>query len=365
MYTLTDTGAFLKNIDVFDPTEFGITSKDGRLMNVGTRKLLESTFLALLESGINYRGRNVGCYMSAVAHDMFSVSGHDDTEARGAFSGGPSMVANRVSYHLDLRGPTVPLDTACSSTLYATHLAVQASRHGECEAAVVGGCQVDHRFTEWLMYSQGGILSPDGKCKPFDASADGFGRGEAVVSIVLKPLDAALRDHDKIYATILGTGVNSSGSLAPVNAPVASAQQDAMLRAFAQARRSPQDVDFIELHATGTASGDPTEANWVGARFGRDTELLVGSVKGNIGHTEITAFLASLCKVCHIIERGVILPTVNLSVPNPAIRWEEYKMRVPVAPEKLIVRSPSGRALIAMSSSGIGGQTRISGACGG
>ncbi|KAH9934268.1 putative polyketide synthase [Fomitopsis serialis] len=352
---VTDSGAFLKNIDLFDPVEFGITSKDARLMNLGTRKLIETTFLALLDSGLDYRGRNVGCYMSAVAHDMFSVSGHDDTEARGAFSYGPAMVANRVSYHLDLRGPSLPLDTACSSTLYATHLGVQALRNGECEAAVVGGCQLNHRFTEWLLYSQGGILSPDGKCKPFDVSANGFGRGEAAVSIVLKPLDAALRDRDRIYATILGTGINSSGSLAPVNAPVASAQQDAMFRAFAQAQRSPRDVDFIELHATGTASGDPTEANWAGVQFRRDAELLVGSVKGNVGHTEITAFLSSLCKVCHIIEHGVIPPTVNFSVPNPAIRWKEHNMRVPVAPENLSIRSPSGRALIAMSSSGIGG----------
>ncbi|KAH9918099.1 ketoacyl-synt-domain-containing protein [Fomitopsis serialis] len=350
-----DTGAFLKDIGLFDPIEFGITSKDARLMSLGTRKLIETTFLALLDSSIDYRGRDVGCYMSAVAHDMFSVSGHDDVEARGAFSGGPAMVANRVSYHLDLRGPTMPLDTACSSTLYATHLGVQALRNGECEAAVVGGCQLNHRFTEWLLYTQGGILSPDGKCKPFDATANGFGRGEGAVSIVLKPLDAALRDRDRIYATILGTCINSSGSLAPVNAPVALAQQNAMLRAFAQAQRSPREIDFVELHATGTASGDPTEANWVGVQFGRDDELLVGSVKGNIGHTEITAFLSSLCKVCHIIEHGVIPPTVNCTIPNPAIKWTEHNMRVPVTPEKLSIRSPSGRALIAMSSSGIGG----------
>ncbi|KAH9934295.1 ketoacyl-synt-domain-containing protein [Fomitopsis serialis] len=349
---VTDTGAFLKNIDLFDPTEFGIAGKDARLMTLGTRKLLETTFLALVDSGIDYRGQNVGCYMSAVSHDIFSVSGHDDMEVRGAPSWAPSMVANRVSYHLDLRGPTIPLDTACSSTLYATHLAVQALRNGDCEAAVVGGCQLNHRMAS---VHQAGILSPDGKSQPFDASANGFGRGEAVVSIVLKPLHAALRDCDRIYAAILGTGVNSSGSLAPISAPVASAQQDAMLRAFAQAGRSPREVDFIELHATGTASGDPTEANWVGAQFRRDAELLVGSVKGNIGHTEIAAFLSSLCKVCHIIEHGVIPPTVNFSVPNPAIRWAEYNMRVPVTSEKLAICSPSGHALIAMSSSGIGG----------
>ncbi|CCL98280.1 uncharacterized protein FIBRA_00274 [Fibroporia radiculosa] len=354
-HIVSDTGAFLKDVHLLDYLEFGITSKDARFMPLSTRRLLETTFLALLDSGIDYRGKNVGCYMSGVAHDMITISGHDDGEARGTFAGGPAMVANRVSYHLDLRGPSVPVDTACSSSLYGTHLAVQALRNGECEAAVVGGCQINHRLAEWFMYSQGGILSRDGKCKPFDASADGFGRGEGVVSIVLKPLNTALRDHDHIYGTILGTGVNSSGSLAPVNAPVASAQQDAMLRAFAQAQRRPQDVDFIELHATGTAQGDPTEANWVGAQFKRDDELLVGSIKGNIGHLEITAFLASLCKVCSMFRTGVAPPNVNFVRPNPAIQWEEYKLRVPTEPELLASRSSSGCLLVAMASSGIGG----------
>ncbi|CCM05253.1 uncharacterized protein FIBRA_07463 [Fibroporia radiculosa] len=352
---LTDTGAFLKEIDLFDYLEFGITGKDARLMPVGTRKLVELAFLSLLDSGIDYRGQNVGCYMSGSAQDIFSVSGHNDSEARGSFAYAPAMVANRVSYHLDLRGPSIPLDTACSSTLTATHVAVQALRNGECDAAVVGGCQINHRFSEWLLYTQGGILSPDGKCKPFDASADGFGRGEGGAVIVLKPLPAALRDNDRVYGVILGTGINSSGSLAPVNAPVALAQQDAMVRAFAQAQRSPKEVDFIELHATGTAQGDPTEANWIGSQFKRDGELLIGSVKGNIGHTEITAFLASLCKVCSIFETGVIPPNVNFKVPNPAIKWKEYAFRVPVQPELITCRSSTRRPLIAMTSSGIGG----------
>ncbi|KZT66074.1 hypothetical protein DAEQUDRAFT_752280 [Daedalea quercina L-15889] len=352
---VTDTGAFLKDIGLFDHVEFGITSKDARLMPLGTRKLIETTFLALLDSGVDYRGQNVGCYMSGVDQDMFSVSGHDDAEVRGSFAWGPAMVANRVSYHLDLRGPSLALDTACSSTLYTTHLAVQALRNGECEAAVVGGAQINHRFSEWVLYSQGGVLSPDGKCKPFDASANGFGRGEGVVSIVLKPLDAALRDNDKVYATILGTGVNSSGSLAPVNAPVAAAQQDAMVRAFRMAGRSPTEVDFIELHATGTAMGDPTEANWVGAQFKRDDELVIGSVKGNVGHLEITAFLASLSKVCSVLETRRVPPTVNFKTPNQKIRWQEYGFRVPIEAEPLKCRAPSGRPLIAMTSSGIGG----------
>ncbi|KAH9933653.1 ketoacyl-synt-domain-containing protein [Epithele typhae] len=352
---LANAGAFLKDVDLFDHMEFGITAKDARLMPLSLRKLIETTFLSLCDSGIDYRGKNVGCYMSGVAYDTFSVSGHDDTEASGSFAYVPSMIANRVSYHLDLRGPTVPVDTACSSSLYATHMAVQALRHGECDVAVVGGCQLNQRFAEWLSYTQGGILSPDGKCKPFDISANGFGRGEGVVVITLKPLDAALRDRDHIYATILGTGVNSSGALVPANAPSSVAQRDAMQRAFSMAGRLPREVDFLELHATGTAQGDPTEANWVGAEFKRDDELVIGSVKGNIGHLEITAFLASLLKVCGTLERKMIPPNVNYKTSNPAIRWKQYQLRVPMSPEPLKSRSSSGRPLVAMTSSGIGG----------
>ncbi|KAI0068533.1 polyketide synthase, partial [Artomyces pyxidatus] len=352
---ITDTGAFLKNLELFDYLEFGITNKDARTMALSTRKLIELSFLSLLDSGLDYRGKNIGCYMSGIAHDMFSLSGHDDAEVRGSFAAGPSMIANRVSYHLDLRGPSIPIDTACSSSLFATHLAVQALRNGECESALVGGCQLNHRFSEWLVYSQGGVLAPDGKCKPFDASANGFSRGEGAVVIVLKPLTKAIEDGDKIYATILGTGVNSTGAVAPVNAPVAAAQRDAMRRAFLSARKDPKEVDYIELHATGTAQGDPTEANWVGAEFIRDDEIIIGSVKGNLGHLEITAFLASLCKVCNILSTGIIPPNVNFTAPNPAIKWDEYRLRVPTQATKLSCRSPSGRSLIAMTSSGIGG----------
>jgi acyl transferase domain-containing protein len=158
------------------------------------------------------------------------------------------------------------------------------------------------RFIEWANYSQGGIVSAEGKCKPFDVDADGcvtlgfswdtdltgvppsFARGEGVVTIVLKPLEAALRDGDRIYGSILGSAINSTGSVAPVSAPVAAAQQAAMEAALEQTGRSPQDVDFLELHATGTSRGDPTEANWVGHWFKRSGEILVGSVKGNIGY---------------------------------------------------------------------------------
>ncbi|KAJ7751452.1 putative polyketide synthase [Mycena metata] len=353
--TITTVGTFLKNTQLFDPAEFGITAKDAKAMALGTRKLIETTFLALLDSGIDYRGRNVGAYMSAVAIDTLSMARADLYDPRGSFAGYPYMVANKVSYHLDLLGPSVPVDTACSSTMTALHLAVQAIRAGDCESAVVGGCQLNHRFIDFVQYSQGSVLAPDGKCKPFDASANGFSRGEGAGAVVLKPLEDAIRDGDYIYASILGTGINSAGSAAPVSAPVAEAQKAAMHRAYAGTGRLPQEVDYIELHATGTAVGDPVEANWAGIEFRREGELLVGSVKGNIGHLEIMSFLASLSKVCSMFRSGTIPPTVNIQTLNPAIRWEEHGMRVPVEPTSLKVRHPSGKALISMSSSGIGG----------
>ncbi|PCH36322.1 hypothetical protein WOLCODRAFT_108541 [Wolfiporia cocos MD-104 SS10] len=349
----TELGSFMKDIDVFDNVEFGISSRDARMMAPSTRKLLENCFLALLDSGIDYRAKRVGCYTSGTAFDLMSSTEPDLYEARGSFSGAPSMVANRISTHLDLLGPSVPTDTACSSSLTAFHLAVQAILNNECDAAVVGGCQINHRFADWFTYSQAGILAKDGRCKPFDASADGFGRAEGCVAVVLKPLEAALKDHDKIYATVLGTSINSCGGYAPPGAPVAEAQRDAMIDAFRRAGRSPQEVDFVELHATGTAKGDPVEANWVGEHFKRDDDLLVGSVKGNIGHTEIVAFLASLSKVLSSVERGVIPPNVNVKTLNPAIHWDEYKLKIPLGPTPLPCRKE--RPLIAMSSSGIGG----------
>ncbi|KAJ7839259.1 beta-ketoacyl synthase, partial [Mycena olivaceomarginata] len=199
---LVDKGSFLKDIDLFDNVEFGISSRDARAMAPATRKLLEHSFLALLDSGIDYRKQNVGCFISGTSIELSNVSSPDEYESRGSLAGAPAMLANRISNHLDLLGPSIPLDTACSSSLMALHLAVQSVLLGDCKAAVVGGCQLNHRLMDWITYSQSSLLSQDGKCKPFDESADGFARAEACVVIVIKPLVDALKDQDHIYATV-------------------------------------------------------------------------------------------------------------------------------------------------------------------
>ncbi|KAK7039784.1 polyketide synthase [Favolaschia claudopus] len=341
----TDTGCFLKGIDLFDYLEFGISSKDAQAMGVATKKLIEQTFLALLDSGIDSRSRNVGVYASGNAFDISSAADADEFDLRDGFGGGAAAVANRVSYQMDLVGPSIPVDTACSSSLMGLHLAVQALRTGDCEAAVVGGSQINHRFIDWVIYGQLSVLSPRGKSTPFDASADGMGRGEAVVVFVIKLLEDAIRDGDKIYATVRSAG--------PMKTPIPESQAAAMLAAYNAIGRSPSEADYVECHATGTTIGDPIEANWVGAHFKKDTELLVGSVKGNIGHSEISSFLASLTKVCGMFATKRIPPQANYNTPNPAIRWDEYNMRIIPEVEEFNARSPCGKRLVSINSSGL------------
>ncbi|KAF7351064.1 Polyketide synthase [Mycena sanguinolenta] len=350
---LPEEACFLKNVHLFDHFEFGISSKDALTMGVATRKLVEHSFLALLDSGINSRSQNVGAYTSGIAFDILSSADADEWDVRDGFGGGAAAVANRISYQLDLLGPSIPVDTACSSSLMALHLGVQALRAGDCEAAVIGGSQVNQRFLDWIFYSQLSILAPAGKSSPFDASADGFGRGEAVVVLVIKLLEDAIRDGDKIYATVLNTAVNSTGSAGPVKTPIAESQAAAMLAAYKGIGRSPKEADFVECHATGTAVGDPVETNWVGNHFKRDSELLIGSVKGNIGHTEITAFLSSFTKVCGMFARNTIPPQANYKAPNPAIHWDEYNMRVVTGAEEFTTRNPSGKKLVSINASGL------------
>ncbi|KAJ7019937.1 thiolase-like protein, partial [Mycena alexandri] len=283
----TKYGSFLKHPDLFDNAEFGVSNRDARAMAPATRLLIEQCFLALLDSGIEFRNKRVGCFVSANLADISNagLGKPDEYELRGSFARIPTMLANRISFHLDLLGPSFPLDTACSSTQTAFHLAVQSILSGDCESALVGGCQLNQRILDWIEYGQFGILSPDGKCKPFDAGADGFGRAEGCAAVVLKPLAEALRDGDRVYATVHGTATNNNGAGGPPAAPVAKYQAEAMDAAFKRAGRKPSEVSYVEVHATGTAKGDPTEANWVGERCsrGREGDLLIGSVKGNIG----------------------------------------------------------------------------------
>ncbi|KZO98150.1 hypothetical protein CALVIDRAFT_526415 [Calocera viscosa TUFC12733] len=348
----TRVGNFLKNPTQFDHIEFGISLKDATALSPSSRKLIELAFLALQDAGIDYRGKRMGCFMSGINSGLVD---RDPFDEQGSFGNAPAMPANRVSYTLDINGPSVALDTACSSSMTGTHLAIQSLLGGDCDTALVGSCQYDHWLQDWVGYSAGGVLAPDGKCKPFDAGGDGFSRAEGAGVIVLKPLEKALADGDKIYAAIIGTAINSTGGGSAPNQPVGSAQQEAIKLAYQRAGKDPRTVDFVELHATGTSVGDPIETNAVGELFHRKDELIVGSIKGNMGHLENTAFLASLAKVCLVFEHGVVPPQANLRSLNPAIHWKKYNFKVPFEAIPLEVELGSRPILTSISSFGIGG----------
>ncbi|KAJ7096113.1 hypothetical protein C8R44DRAFT_379140 [Mycena epipterygia] len=346
-------GTFLKNVESFDNIALGISPRDARVIPYSARRLLDLSFQALLDSGIESRGRNIGCFMSGNR----SLQGQGGIDAEGSFAWTSYSMANRISYALDLTGPSIHLDTACNSSLTALHLAIGAIEKGDCAAALVGAAQINREPFEWTTYGQGGVLSPDGMCKPFDQAADGFGRGEGALVVVLKPLEDALQHNDHIYSVILGTAINTTGSQRPLYVPNAVAQQQCIEAAYKRAGLKPSDADYIELHVTGTSVGDPIETNAAGRIFAADRSAAFGSVKGNIGHLEVAAFLASLVKACLIFEHGIIPPTVNFSNPTAAIDWKAFRANIPVVPTKLGCRSSSGKAIISLSGSGLGGTT--------
>ncbi|KAJ6463074.1 hypothetical protein DFH09DRAFT_1295961, partial [Mycena vulgaris] len=329
-------GTFLKNATSFDNISLGISTRDARVIPYSARRLLDLSFQAVLDSGIESRGRNIGCFMSGNR----PLQGENPVDPDGSVSSWmPHSIANRISYALDLTGPSIYLDTACSSSLTAIHLAIGAIERGDCVAALVGAAQINRDPFEWAAYAQaGGILSSDGICRPFDAAAGGFGRGEGAVVIVLKPLKDAMNDHDHIYSVVLGSAINVTGSRLPLNVPNGVAQQKCIYEAYRRSRLTPRDADYVELHAT-------------------DRSVMFGSVKGNIGHLEVAAFLASLVKACLIFKHGIIPPTVNFSNPVDTIDWDAFQIVVPVEPTPLGCRSSSGRSIISLSGFALGGAT--------
>ncbi|KAJ7676078.1 hypothetical protein DFH06DRAFT_977335, partial [Mycena polygramma] len=346
------SGCFLKNATAFDNVSFAISTRDARVIPNSARRLLDMSFLALQDAGINTKGQRIGGFMCGNR----DIIGQDEIDTDGSFSWMMCGMANRASYALDLTGPSVYLDTACSSSLTGFHLAVNAIEKGDCSAAIVGAAQTNRDMREWKAYAQGGVLSPDGMCKPMDDTADGFGRGEGVVVVVLKRLDLAIQDNDHIYCVVAGSSINATGSQMPLNVPNAVAQQKCIIEAYNRAGLSFDMADYVELHATaGTSVGDPIEANMAGSLFARERDAKFGSIKGNIGHLEVTAFLASVAKACLMFEHGIIPPTVNFAKPSVGIRWGEFQGTVPVEPVALGNRT--GQPIISMTSAGLGGST--------
>jgi acyl transferase domain-containing protein/acyl carrier protein len=337
----TRRGAFLDRVDLFDPMFFGISPREACEMDPQQRLALELAWEALEDAGIPPRslaGSRTGVFMGVIFRDYADLHRAVDAPVTSHTGPGTSLaiVANRISYLFGLRGPSLAVDTACSSSLVSAHLACQSLRDGECQVALAGGVNLILYPGITVELTKFGGLSGDGRCKAFDARADGFARGEGAGMVVLKPLSRALADGDPIYALIRGGAVNNDGFSNGLTAPNPQAQVEVLTDAYARAGVDPRRVQYVETHGTGTPLGDPIEARALAAVLcaGRDPEhpLVIGSAKTNIAHQEGSAGIAGLIKLALAIHHREIPPSLHFERPNPDIPFAELGLRVQTEP---------------------------------
>ncbi|MDX2080082.1 MAG: SDR family NAD(P)-dependent oxidoreductase [Terrimicrobiaceae bacterium] len=337
-------GGFLENIDRFDAAFFGISPREAAYVDPQQRLLLETAWEAIESAGIVLdleNGTDMAVFVG-ISHNDYQIIQGTPWDSSGISQHSPtgsahSIAANRISYCLNLRGASVAMDTACSSALTAVHAACEHIWSRRCGAALAGGVTVMITPGGFIGFSQAGMLSPDGRCAAFDASANGFVRGEGAGMVLLKPLARALADGDPVLGIIRGTAMNQDGSTNGISLPSAEAQARLVVEACADAKVAPGDIDFVEAHGTGTAVGDPIEAHALAEALCRDREtpLPIGSVKTNIGHLETAAGLAGLVKACLVLRNRQIPPTLHFRSPSPHIDFDALRLRVPVALESL------------------------------
>lgn len=325
----------------FDAAFFGLSPREAAAMDPQQRLLLECSWEAIEDAAwpaAALRGRAIGVYIGASATDFQATAVWWRAEGADAFTAtGAALasVAGRIAYTLGLEGPALAVDTACSASLAAFHLACQALRAGECEAALAGGVNVLLAPQAFECLAPLGILAPDGQAKTFDASANGYVRAEGCGVAALKPLAAAVRDGDRILAVCRGSAVNQNGASGSLTAPSGAAQARLIRLALDRAGLTPADIGYVEAHGTGTPLGDAVELNALFEVFGpgRDAAdpLRIGSVKANIGHLEAGAGVAGLIKTVECLRRGAIPPHRRLQQPNPQVPWDRYPVETPTA----------------------------------
>ncbi len=333
-------GAFLAQADQFDPQFFEISSREAVNLDPQQRLFLEVGWEALENAGQSPKGLvgNATGVFVGIAQMDYGVLQLTDGDLTGitphtGTGNGLCYAAGRLSYLLGLQGPVISMDTACSSSLVAVHLACQSLRSQECHMAIAGGVQLNLSPLVTVCLSKTQILAPDGRCKTFDASADGMGRGEGCGVVVLKRLSDAMANQDNILAIIKGSAINHNGLSSGLTVPNELAQERVIRQALQNATVSPSRVGYVETHGTGTALGDPIEVGALGAVFGKDRDprdpLVIGSVKTNLGHLEAAAGIVGLIKVVLALQHGEIPPHLHFRHPNPLIPWDDLPMIVP------------------------------------
>ncbi len=354
-------GGFLRDVEGFDAAFFGIAPREALRLDPQQRIMLEVCWEALEDAGIapdSLAGSATGVFAGVMNGDYaFRQAHHLTAESVDPYmlaGSDLSFVAGRVAHFLGLQGPALTSATACSSSLVAVHQACQALRRRECDLALAGGVSLIFDPTTPLMLTKLRALAPDGRSKTFDASANGYGRGEGCGVVVLRRFSDALAAHDRILAVIRGSAVNHDGHSAGLTVPNGQAQERVIRRALDEAGVLPPDVSYVETHGTGTSLGDPIEVHALGRVFaGRGQPVALGAVKTNIGHLEAAAGIASFIKVVLMLSHREIPPHLHLETPNPHIRWAETPVRVPVVREAW--RSHGEQRIAGVSSFGISG----------
>ncbi|WP_143288189.1 type I polyketide synthase, partial [Calothrix rhizosoleniae] len=336
----TRQGGFIEEVDQFDPEFFGISPREAIAMDPQQRLLLEVSWEALEHAGLSpkkLQGSPTGIFMGISYDDYsrFSINSTDQTkiDAYNSLGNFRSIAAGRLAYVFGFNGPAVLLDTSCSSSLLSIHLACQSLRLQECNLALAGGVSLMLTPEPIIGLCKLKAVSADGRCKTFDACADGFGRGEGCGIVTLKRLSDAVADGDQIFALIRGSAVNHDGKSNGLTAPNGLAQQAVIEQALKNAKVEPSQIDYIEVHGTGTSLGDPIEVLALGEVFGQQREenqpLKIGSVKTNFGHLESAAGVAGLMKVVLGLQHQQIPPHLHFKQPNPYIPWQKLPIGVP------------------------------------
>jgi amino acid adenylation domain-containing protein len=327
-------GGFIGDVDKFDPAAFHISPREASCMDPQERLFLQTAWHALEDAGYArsaVQHREIGVYVG-VMWGEYQLYGPQQAASGNLLVPGSSYasIANRVSFFFNLHGPSLAVDTMCSSSLTAIHLAADAIRRGECEMAIAGGVNVSIHPQKYRQLSQGNFTSSDGRCRSFGAGGDGYVPGEGVGAVVLKPLARAIADGDPIYATIKGSWINHGGRTSGYTVPNPNAQAQLVAKALARAGVEPSTISYLEAHGTGTSLGDPIEIAGLAKAFGRDSGEVcaIGSVKSNIGHLEAAAGIAGITKVLLQMQHGEIVPSLHSETLNPHIKFEETPFRV-------------------------------------
>ncbi|GAA4404938.1 hypothetical protein GCM10023147_47780 [Tsukamurella soli] len=360
--TTTRWGAFLRDVAEFDADFFGVSPNEAERMDPQQRLLLEVTEETLAHAGIapeSLRHTRTGVFVGASLSEYGYLVGSELGRVDGwsGTGGALSIIANRVSYHYDLRGPSLTVDTACSSSLVAIHLACRSLRSGESTLAMAGGVNLMLGPAVTRSFDELGGMSPSGRCHSFDAAADGYVRGEGCGVVLLKRLADAERDGDRVLAVVRGSAVNQDGRSNGLMAPNPAAQVAVLRAAYSDAAIPPRDVDYVETHGTGTLLGDPIEARALGTVLGRGRPaadpLLLGAVKSNLGHLEAAAGVAGFIKAVLAVQRGRIPANLGFANPNPHIAFDAQRLAVIAEPTAWPQRPHPRRA--GVSGFGFGG----------